>query len=134
MATIRKEFEVPAPAEAVWEVLRDFGGLTRLAPGFVSACSVEEGGAVRLVTFANGMQARERLVTLDAAAKRLVYTVEGGRPTHYNAVARVQALSPGRCRFEWTVDLLPDALAAPIGQMMELGAQAMRSALTPPAR
>ena len=134
MATIRKEFEVPVPARDVWAVLRDFGGLTRLAPGFVAACSVEEAGAVRAVTFGNGMQVRERLVTLDDAARRLVYTVEGGRATHYNGAAEVLELAPDRCRFRWTVDVLPDALAAPIGQMMAQGSEAMRSALTPPAR
>ncbi|MBC5783583.1 SRPBCC family protein [Ramlibacter sp. USB13] len=134
MATIRKDFEVPASAEAVWAVVREFGGLVRLAPGFVGACAVEEGGAVRLVTFANGMQVRERLVTLDDAMRRLAYTAEGGRASHYNGVVHVQPLADDRCRFEWTVDLLPDALAVPIGQMMAQGSEAMRSALTPPAR
>jgi hypothetical protein len=134
MATIQKAFEVPAAADAVWAAVRDFGGLTRLAPGFVGACAVEEGGAVRRVTFANGMEVRERLVTLDDAARRLAYTVEGGRASHYNGVVLVQALAPGRCRFEWTVDLLPDALAAPIAQMMAQGSEAMRSALTPGPR
>ena len=134
MATIRKTFEVPAAAAAVWEAVRDFGGLTRLAPGFVAACAVEEGGAVRRVRFGNGMEVRERLVTLDDGVRRLAYTVEGGRTTHYNGVVEVRELGPGRCRFEWTVDLLPDTLAAPIAQMMAQGSEAMRSALTPPAR
>ena len=134
MATIRKDFEVPASADAVWAAVRDFGGLERLAPGFVAACSVEEGGAVRLVTFGNGMQVRERLVTLDDAGRRMAYTVEGGRAAHYNGVVQVEALAADRCRFAWTVDLLPDALAGPIGQMMAQGSEAMRSALTPPPR
>ena len=134
MASIRKEFEVPASAEAVWAVLRDFGGLTRLAPGFVVACSLEEEGAVRAVTFGNGMQVRERLVALDDAARRLAYTVEGGRTSHYHGVVQVEALGAARCRFVWTVDLLPDTLATPIGQMMDQGSEAMRSVLTPAAR
>ena len=134
MATIHKEFEVPASAEAAWDVLRDFGGLQRLAAGFVTGCSLEEEGAVRLVTFFNGMQARERLVTCDDAARRIVYTAFGGRATHHNASAQVLPLAPERCRFVWTTDLLPDALAPAIAQMMEKGAEAMRSVLTPPAR
>lgn len=134
MATIRKEFEVPAPADTVWAALRDFANLHRLAAGFVTDSRVDEGGAVRIVTFANGMQARERLVTRDDAARRLVYTVEGGRPTHYNGTVQVTEAGPGRSRFVWTVDLLPDALAPAIAQMMEQGCQAMRSSLTPGAR
>ena len=134
MATLRKTMDLPNSSAAVWDVLRDFGGLMRLAPGFIAACTLEEDGAVRLVTFGNGMQLRERLVTLDDEARRLVYTAFGGRTTHYNAAAQVIPLEAGRCRFEWIVDLLPDALAPAIGQMMELGLEAMRSALTPPGR
>ena len=134
MATIHEEFEVPAPADDVWAVLRDFGGLTRLAAGFVTACELEEDGAVRLVTFFNGMQARERLVTRDDAARRIAYTAFGGRATHHNASAQVVPLAADRCRFVWTTDLLPDALAPAIAQMMQKGSAAMRSALTPPAR
>lgn len=131
MATIREEFEVPAAAAAVWAVLRDFGGLLKLAPGFVTGCVLEEGGSVRLVTFANGMQVHERLVTLDEEGRRIVYTAFGGHATHHNASAQVFALDARRSRFVWTADLLPDALAPAIGQMMRQGAAAMRSALTP---
>lgn len=134
MATIREEFEVPASADAAWAVLRDFGGVTRLAAGFVTACTLEEEGAVRLVTFANGMQARERLVTLEEDARRIVYTVVGGRASHHNASAQVVPVASDRCRFIWITDLLPDALAPAIGPMMQQGAQAMRSALTPRPR
>jgi carbon monoxide dehydrogenase subunit G len=134
MATIQKEFEVPAAADAVWAVLRDFAGVERLARGFVTGCALEEEGAVRLVTFFNGMQARERLVTVDDAARRIVYTAFGGRTSHHNACAQVLPLAGERCRFVWTTDLLPDAIAPAMEQMMERGAQAMRSALTPPAR
>lgn len=134
MATIHKEFELPVSAEAAWAVLREFGAADRLAPGFVVACALEEDGAVRRVTFVNGMEARERLVTRDDAARRIVYSASGGRATHHNAAFQVVELGPARCRLAWTTDLLPDALAPAIGQMMEQGAQAIRSGLTPAAR
>jgi carbon monoxide dehydrogenase subunit G len=134
MATIHKEFEVPAPGDTVWAAVRDFGNVQKLAAGFVTDSRIDEGGAVRIVTFANGMQARERLVTRDEAARRLVYLVEGGRPAHYNGSIQVAETGPDRSRLLWTVDVLPDALAPAIAQMMEQGCQAMRSALTPGAR
>ncbi|HEX7890045.1 MAG TPA: SRPBCC family protein [Ramlibacter sp.] len=134
MATIRKEFEVPLDADTVWKALRDFGAVDRLAAGFVTQSVAEEEGAVRLVTFFNGMQVRERLVGLDDAQRRIAYTAVGGRATHHNASAQVLETGPGRSRFVWITDLLPDALAPAIGQMMEQGAQAMRTALAPPAR
>lgn len=133
MATIRKEFEVPVAVGTVWAALRDFGNVHRLAAGFVTDSRVDEGGAVRIVTFFNGIQVRERLVTCDDGARRLVYTVEGGRASHYNAAVQL-VQEPGATRFVWTVDLLPDALAPAIAQMMEQGCQAMRSTLTPGAR
>jgi carbon monoxide dehydrogenase subunit G len=132
MATIQQEFEVPAAAEEVWAALRDFGAVhERLATGFVTGCTLEEEGAVRLVTFANGMQVRERLVTVDDAARRIVYSASGGRASHHNAAAQVFPLGPQRCRFVWTTDLLPDAVAPAIRQMMAAGAQAMQARLTP---
>ncbi|MCC2676157.1 MAG: hypothetical protein K0R58_3104 [Ramlibacter sp.] len=134
MASIQEEFDLPVSAEEPWAVLRDFGGLQTLAAGFVTACELEEEGAVRHVTFFNGMQVRERLVTLDDAARRIVYTAQGGRASHHNASAQVLVDGPSRCRFVWTTDLLPDALAPAIGQMMAKGAEAMRSALTPRSR
>lgn len=133
MATIRKEFEVPAPAAQVWEAVRDFCAVhERLAAGFVTHCVPEEEGAVRRITFANGMEVRERLVGLDDAARRLAYSASGGRASHHNASVEIVPLAAGRCRFVWITDLLPDAMAPAIGQMMEAGVQAMRSTLTPP--
>jgi carbon monoxide dehydrogenase subunit G len=131
MATIQQEFQVPLPAAQVWQAVRDFTAVHRLAAGFVTECVAEEEGAVRLVSFFNGMQVRERLVTRDDAGMRLVYTVEGGRATHYNASVQLLPQSGGQTRVVWTIDLLPDALAPAIDQMAQKGAEAMRSTLTP---
>ncbi|WP_427912988.1 SRPBCC family protein [Ramlibacter sp. MMS24-I3-19] len=130
MATLRKQIDVAASPAAAWDTVRDFGALhTRLVPGFVKACVVDQDGAVRLVTFANGLQVRERLVTCDDAARRFVYTTEGGRTTHYNGVVEVVAGTGGGSRLVWTVDLLPDTLAPAVDGMMEAGAKAMAAAL-----
>ena len=130
MATIRKQFPVTATPEQAWDAVRDFTALhTRLVPGFVTACTPEEDGAVRSITFANGMQVRERRVSCDDSARRLVYTTEGGRASHYNAAVEVQPAEGGGSRLVWTVDLLPDALAPAVDGMMAAGVQAMQGAL-----
>jgi carbon monoxide dehydrogenase subunit G len=130
MATIRKTFDVTASPDAAWAAIADFGALhERLVPGFVTACSLEHDGAVRLVTFGNGMQVRERLVTSDPAARRLVYTALGGRASHYNAAVEVQAGAGTGSRLTWTIDLLPDAIAPAVDGMMDAGVQAMQAAL-----
>ena len=54
--------------------LRDFGAVhQRVAPGFVTATRLD--GDDRVVTFFTGAEARERLVSVDDARRRLVYTV-----------------------------------------------------------
>ena len=127
MASVHREFSVESPPDVVWAALSDFGAVhTRLAAGFVTGCVLEEDSAVRLVTFANGMQARERLVARDDTLRRLAYTVEGGRATHHNASAQVLDAGGGRSRFVWTTDLLPDTLAPAVAAMMDAGAVAMR--------
>jgi hypothetical protein len=121
MATIRKEVRIEARAETVWDALRDVGALhTRLAPGFVTDVRMEEGA--RIVTFGNGMVARELIVSVEDDVRRLVWSIVGGRLTHHNGSAQVFAEGPERSRFVWTTDLLPDSLAPSIEAMM---AQAM---------
>ncbi|HVE53465.1 MAG TPA: SRPBCC family protein [Ramlibacter sp.] len=129
MASIHKEFTVRAPPAQVWAALRDFGRVHQvLAQGFVRDCALEEDGQVRALTFANGLQARERLVAIDEAARRIVYTSQGGRATHHNASAQVLPEGDGS-RFVWITDVLPDALAPAIEGMMDAGARAMRQTL-----
>ncbi len=73
----------------------------------------------RIVTFFNGLIARERLVTVDDEECRLVYSVVEGRANHYNAAVQVFPEGEGRSRLIWTIDLLPNELAPAIGSMMD---------------
>ncbi|MGH2524085.1 MAG: SRPBCC family protein [Anaerolineales bacterium] len=128
MATIYKEFTVEVGVDQVWDALRDFGAVhQRLAPGFVTACKVEEGA--RVVTFVNGMVARELLVGIDESAHRLSYSAVGGKATHHNASAQLFAEGAGRTRIVWITDVLPNELAGFIDAMMEQGAGVMKRTL-----
>jgi carbon monoxide dehydrogenase subunit G len=127
MASIRKEISLNAAPEAVWDVVRDVGAVaTRFAPGFVVDVQMEEGA--RLVTFGNGMVARETIVDLDEAARRLVYSVASERLTHHNASFQVFAEGAGS-RLIWVADVLPDAAAPTVDAMMDEGAAAAKRAL-----
>lgn len=124
MASIRREISVDVSAEVAWDAIRDVGALhTRLVPGFVTDCRLE--GDARIVTFANGLVARELIVDLDEAQRRLVWSAVGGRLTHHNASAQVFAESPDRCRIVWTADLLPHEMAPAIAGMIDQGMNAM---------
>jgi carbon monoxide dehydrogenase subunit G len=128
VASIYRAIGIEAPPEAVWDALRDVGALhRRLAPGFVTDVRLEEGA--RVVTFANGMVARELIVDVDDSARRLVWSVVGGRMTHHNASAQVFPDGEGRSRFVWIADLLPHALAPAIAAMMDQGLAAIKRTL-----
>ena len=127
MATLRKEIPITQNPAAVWQAVRDFGEVhTKVAPGFLTDLKMDNGD--RIVTFFNGLVARERLVTLDDQACRLVYAVVEGRPSHYNAAVQVFPEGDGS-RVVWTIDLLPDELAPTVGAMMDEAARAMRKTL-----
>ncbi|HEX3175645.1 MAG TPA: SRPBCC family protein [Methylomirabilota bacterium] len=128
MASIRREILIGASVTDVWDAIRDVGALPRLVPGFVVAARLEEGA--RVVTFANGLVARELIVDVDDAGRRLVWAVVGSpRLTHHNASVQVLADDERRSRVVWIADLLPHEMAAAIAGMMEQGLGAMKKAL-----
>ena len=132
MATVCKTIDTAATVEQAWDAVRDIGALhTRLVPGFVVDTQLEPGA--RVVTFANGMVAREPIVTMDDDARRLVWSSEGGRTTHYNASAQVVA-HEGGARVVWIADFLPDEVAPAIEAAMSAGAEAMKKAMDGVAR
>ena len=131
MASIRKDIPLGASAEAVWAALADFQAVhERVAPGFVTGSRPE--GEDRVVTFAAGGEAQERLVTADATARRLVYTVVRGAlgATHHQASVEVHEVpGEGGSRLVWTTDVLPDTLAPVIDGLMDQGAVAIARTL-----
>ena len=128
MATIRKEIVIRASPEAVWDAVRDvFAVHERLVPGVLVDCR-KEGGA-RVVTFANGLVARELIVDVDDEARRFCWAAVGGRLTHHNASMQVFSDAPGRTRLVWIADLLPDSLAPEIRGLMEMGSASIQKTL-----
>jgi len=128
MASLRREIVVKASVDDAWDAIADIGALhTRLVPGFVVATTLETNA--RVVTFANGATVREPIVSIDATARRLVWTTEGGRATHYNAAVQAFAEPAGGARIIWTIDFLPDVIAPQLAAAMDAGMAAMRRAL-----
>lgn len=133
MASIYKDIAIDAPADHVWDALRDFGALhTRLAPGFVTDTRLE--GDVRIVSFTNGTVAHETLVDCDDSRRRLAYAITSERLKQHSASAQVFAEADGRCRMVWIADVLPHEIAPYMSAQMDLGAAAMQAALARSAR
>ncbi len=130
MASIRREVTIDASADTAWDALADIGALhTRLVPGFVTDCRLEGEGEARVVTFANGVVARELIVDVNPQERRVAWSAVGGRLTHHNASAQVLGHGEMQCRIVWIADLLPHEMAPAIAGMIEQGLAAMKRAL-----
>jgi hypothetical protein len=126
MASITKHIPIAADADHVWTALRDVAH-----PHLVFApvlTSTELDGDDRIVTFANGLVARERIVDLDDRTRRLAYTVVDGPFTHHHASFTVTG---GRSwsTVTWVTDLLPAEVAPIVEGLMDEGATALAASL-----
>ncbi|MGH7733938.1 MAG: SRPBCC family protein [Gemmatimonadales bacterium] len=130
MASIHTEIEIDVDADRAWQVIGDWAdGPVDMARGYV--LSSEADGGMRVVTFAKGTVARERLIARDETARRIVYSLIGDtvRPEHDNAVMQIVPDGDGRCRFVWSRDVLPDDLAGPLRAAMEEAAPVVKRTL-----
>lgn len=102
---------VPADAEAVWSVVRDFDGLPTWHPG-ISASELEDGartdqvGAVRHLTLGDGGAVREQLVALDDRERRLTYSIlESPFPVrdYRSTIGVLPVAASGECVVTWSV-------------------------------
>jgi hypothetical protein len=125
MASIHKDISLDARPEDVWAAVRDYGAVhRRVAPGFVTDCRLD--GDSRIVTFANGNIAQERLVTMDDARMRLVYAVVSPRVKQHSASIQIFADGDNRSRMAWIADVLPNEIGPYIDGQMDQGAAAMQ--------
>jgi hypothetical protein len=127
MASIRKETVIEARPEEIWDAIRDVGAIhRRLAPGFVVDTKMD--GDARIVTFGNGLVARELIVDIDEDHRRLAWSVVGGRLTHHNA--SLQVLPDREAEAAWCgLPILPHALGPTIAGMIEQGMGVMKQTL-----
>jgi carbon monoxide dehydrogenase subunit G len=125
MASVRREIEIDVPADAAWQALRDVGNAHRAFAGVLADCQMESDD-VRVATFANGLVARERIVDVDDARRRLAYGAFGGRLSHHHATFEVEARGPHACRVAWCADFQPEAMAPAIAGLMDQGIAALK--------
>ena len=110
MASVIREILIDAPAAIAWSAVKDVGNVhTRLVPGFVAGCTIENGE--RTVTFLNGVVIREIIVDIDDDKMRLSYASVGGQSRHHNASIQIFDVG-GKSRLVWTTDVLPNEIAS----------------------
>jgi hypothetical protein len=128
MASIRKEMEIDRSKDFVWDAIRDVGAIhKRLVPGFVVDCKLE--GDSRIVTFANGMVARELIIDVDDKTCRHSWSARGEPLTHHNASIQVFSRGDDKCRIVWIADLMPNEAAETVGEMIQRGLDTMKRTL-----
>ena len=114
MGSVKVVETVNASADQVWELFRDFGGITRFSQG-IDSCTVEgEGlGAVRTITMGGGLKLQERLEAFDDGGRTLSYAIIGDHPLPFdNYLSTVKVVDQGdACTVEWSSTYDPKGTA-----------------------
>lgn len=101
---------IDAPADEVWEYLRDFNGLPTWTGGLIATSEIEDGktgdqvGAVRSFTLPDGTHFRERLLSHSDAQRAYSYNFEKTPfdVDNYHATLKVSRVTDGGRSFvEW---------------------------------
>lgn len=107
MGSATTEITIDRPADDVWKLVADFGGLADWMPG-VDSCVVEDDDRTLSMM---GMTIVERLVRRDDDARALTYSIVSGdlAVDHHEATITVTPQGDG-AHVTWSVDVEPDAL------------------------
>lgn len=104
MGSVKVVETVNASADRVWELFRDFGGVTRFSEG-IQSCTVEGDGlgAVRTLKM-GGLELRERLEAFDDGGRTLSYAIIGNHPLPFdNYLSTIKVVDQGdACTVEWS--------------------------------
>jgi carbon monoxide dehydrogenase subunit G len=120
MARVEVRDEIDAGIDVVWELVSDFGGISRISPE-VSSCEVEGRGvgAVRSIV-SSGFAVQERLESLDEGTRSFSYSMlEGPIPfKNYVASVKLTDAGPQRTRISWSGTFEPAGM--PEEQLQQL--------------
>lgn len=128
MPSVYRAVEIEVEAKKAWARIRDVYAIHRhLVPGFV--VDTKQDGEERIVTFGNGVVARERILSVDDAQMRHAYAIIGQRFAHHNASIQVVPLGRARCKVVWITDLATEAEADFVGGMKDMALPVMKATL-----
>jgi hypothetical protein len=124
MASIRREIVVEVGIEEVWASLRRVGDArAQFAPVLTDS---RLDGDIRSVRFADGMEARERILDVDETHRRVAYAVIDSPLAYHHASMQLETAGPGRCLFVWVTDFLPAESAEMLTPLIEQGTAAFK--------
>jgi len=121
----RAEIEINKPADAVWAVAGDFGGIGGWMPG-IESCVVD--GDDRILKMM-GMEITERLERRDDEGMEIVYGIVGGVPVG-NHKATITVVPQGSDSVvTWDVEVEPDDMTEMMQGIYQQSLQALKDHL-----
>ena len=125
MGSATNEIDIDKPADDVWKVVRDFGGLTAWMPG-IESCRVE--GNQRILEMM-GMEITEALLRCDDDSRTLVYGIaKSPIPVeHHEATIAVTPTGDASSHVTYTVEVRPDAMVEPMSNAYAGALKALKS-------
>jgi uncharacterized membrane protein len=99
--------DIDAPADQVWKVAGDFGGIGAWMPG-IESCRVE--GDDRIIAMM-GMTITERLVARDDTRRSITYTIADGAPVESHRATITITPNGETSHATWEVEATPDEMA-----------------------
>ena len=124
MGKARAEIDIDRPADAVWAVVGDFGGIGGWMPG-IESCHVD--GDDRFLKMM-GMEIIERLERRDEDERVIVYGIVGGVPVG-NHSATITVRPGDGSHVTWDVEVEPDEMTDMMHQVYQ---QSLASVEGPP--
>jgi polyketide cyclase/dehydrase/lipid transport protein len=108
MGTATNEIDIDRPANDVWKLVRDFGGLAGWMPG-IDSCRVEDNDRILEMM---GMELTETLVRCDDNTRTLVYSIaKSPLPIeHHEATIAVTSTGDASCHVTYGVEVRPDSM------------------------
>lgn len=107
MGTATAEIDIAKPADQVWALIGDFGGIGSWMPG-IDSCRVE--GEDRILE-TMGMTITERLVSKDDSGRSLTYSIADGAPVESHQAVITVVPTGDSTHVTWEVDAKPDEMA-----------------------
>jgi hypothetical protein len=125
MPSVQQRRRIAAPADTVWQVVRDFAGIHEWVPAVAAPMEILGDpavvGAERVLRTDGEISFAERLVSLDDGARMLSYTIsKSAMPLRRHLATIVVRPDADAAEVEWSVDFDADEDAvAGIGSMFE---------------
>lgn len=127
MATIYREFTVPADASEVWKRLADVGSVNTLMD-FLGEVTVD--GNIRTCELGDQGLLEELIVSVDDDLQRLAYSIRQSpfNFAHHHASTQALANEDGTTTLVWVTDVTPDDVAPAVAEAIDAGVASIERA------